>query len=201
MAAPPVHPLRRALAGDPHLRGDVGDRTVLAALDQAATALDGQRGVTVEHGRIFRSSGRRIGVFHPAAERFVPFSSPPRWRQQPHDPQHLAAGRYKALKTPTFMVELHSRPSTGCLRWPNANVANASRAGGTWNGCACGCHAEPDHPLIGQMKVDTKCAAMQGKSPLHAPLTLPASRLYRRWSAANLTQITLPELMTYGIRA
>ncbi len=74
IAAPPVHPFGGALAGDRHLGGDVGDRTVLAALDEAA--LDRQWGVTVEHGRVFRSSGRRIGVFHPPPEDLSPSAHP-----------------------------------------------------------------------------------------------------------------------------
>ncbi len=45
--APPVDPLGGALARDPHLGGDVSDRTVLAALDEAATALDEQWGVAL----------------------------------------------------------------------------------------------------------------------------------------------------------
>ena len=48
-----VDPLRRALPRDPHLRRDVRDRTALTSGDQAATTLDGQRGITVGHGRVF----------------------------------------------------------------------------------------------------------------------------------------------------
>jgi hypothetical protein len=31
----------------------VGDRSVLAAVDKTAAAFDGERGVTVRHGRVF----------------------------------------------------------------------------------------------------------------------------------------------------
>jgi hypothetical protein len=48
-----VDPFAGALAGDAHLGGDVGDRAGLAALYETVPAFDGQRGVTVEHGRVF----------------------------------------------------------------------------------------------------------------------------------------------------
>jgi hypothetical protein len=41
------------LAGDAHFGGDVGDGAGVAALDETAAALDRQRGVTVEHRRVF----------------------------------------------------------------------------------------------------------------------------------------------------
>lgn len=48
-----VDPFRGVLPGDPHLRSNMKDRAVLAALDQPAAALKGQQGVTVGHGRVF----------------------------------------------------------------------------------------------------------------------------------------------------
>lgn len=49
VASLPVDPLRRACPRDPHLRGHVGDRTRLAALDQTTASLDAERGVGVTH--------------------------------------------------------------------------------------------------------------------------------------------------------
>ena len=48
-----VDPFRCALTGDPHLGSDVSDRAGSTALHQTATAFDGQRGITVGHGRVF----------------------------------------------------------------------------------------------------------------------------------------------------
>src|SRR5690606_2844329 len=53
VSAPAVDPLAGALARDTHLRGDMGDRAGLTTLHEPATALDGQRGITVVHGRVF----------------------------------------------------------------------------------------------------------------------------------------------------
>ncbi|MBB4932819.1 hypothetical protein F4561_003639 [Lipingzhangella halophila] len=49
VAAMPVHPLRGTCPRYAHFSGYVGDRAHLAALDEAATALDGQRRITVGH--------------------------------------------------------------------------------------------------------------------------------------------------------
>jgi len=51
------HPFAGAGSGDPHLGGDVGERAGLAALDETAATFDGQRGVTVEHGRVLSVGG------------------------------------------------------------------------------------------------------------------------------------------------
>jgi hypothetical protein len=72
VAAVAVDPLRGALTGDTPLGGDMSDRTVLAALNETAAPFDGQRGITVKHGRVFLLSGRVGGTSHPAAERPVP---------------------------------------------------------------------------------------------------------------------------------
>jgi hypothetical protein len=48
-----VDPFRGAWAGDAHLGGDMRDRTGPATLHKTAAALDGQRGITVKHGRVF----------------------------------------------------------------------------------------------------------------------------------------------------
>lgn len=51
------HPFAGAGPGDPHLGGDMGQRTGLAPLHEAAATFDGQRGVTVEHGRVLSFGG------------------------------------------------------------------------------------------------------------------------------------------------
>ncbi|CDZ86972.1 hypothetical protein RHRU231_680049 [Rhodococcus ruber] len=51
------HPFAGAGSGDPHLGGNVGERAGLAALDETAATFDGQRGVTVEHGRVLSFGG------------------------------------------------------------------------------------------------------------------------------------------------
>jgi hypothetical protein len=58
-----VDPLGGAGAGYAHFRGEVGDRAVLAALDEALAPLEGQRGVTVGHRRVFLGSGEFFGDY------------------------------------------------------------------------------------------------------------------------------------------
>jgi hypothetical protein len=77
VAAVAVDPLRRTLPGDTHLRGDMRDGAGLAAPHQTATAIEGQRGITVTHGRVFPVGGRVGGTSHPAAGRPVPSSQAP----------------------------------------------------------------------------------------------------------------------------
>ncbi len=75
-----VHPLAGATAGDTHLGGDVGNRTGLASSDESAAALDGQRGVTVSHGRVFLSADVLVVLLILPSEGPSPSSVPPRAR-------------------------------------------------------------------------------------------------------------------------
>ncbi|MBM7459297.1 hypothetical protein JOE26_001972 [Rhodococcus coprophilus] len=51
------HPFSGAGPGDPHLGGNVGQRAGPAPLHEAAATFDGQRGISVEHGRVLSVGG------------------------------------------------------------------------------------------------------------------------------------------------
>lgn len=78
----------------------MSDRAGLAALHQAATAFDGQWGVTDGSSR---SSGRRMWCFPSCRREARPLTSPLPGRQQPHAPQQLV--RRCGASPPTWVAE------------------------------------------------------------------------------------------------
>lgn len=84
------HPFTGAGPGDAHLGGDMGQRTGLAPLDETAATFDGQRGVTVEHGRVLSVAlGELVVLPILPSEGPSAFFNPLSWCLQRHDPQQL----------------------------------------------------------------------------------------------------------------
>lgn len=86
-----VHPFAGAGAGDTHLRGAVGDRASLAALDELAAPFDRQRGITVCRGRVFLVADELVVLLIlPLKDPSAVFGPDPGGCLQRHDPQQLA---------------------------------------------------------------------------------------------------------------
>ncbi|CCW15591.1 hypothetical protein EBESD8_61680 [Rhodococcus aetherivorans] len=118
-----AHPFARAGAGDAHFGGDVGDRTGLAALDEAAASLDGQWGA--RGGARTGSSCRRMGdlaVLILPSEDPSPCVSPSVCRcLQRHGPQHLG------VKDGGAKAEFVDAHCIGCSRGNLASALHAPR--------------------------------------------------------------------------
>lgn len=91
VAAVTVDPRGCSRPADPHLGGDMGNRTMATALDHTSTPFNRQRRVSVSTQGPAPSKAGWFRKSHP--DESLPLTSSP-YRQQPHTPQQLVLGLY-----------------------------------------------------------------------------------------------------------